>query len=117
MVNNGSESTANQFNLKNQSSYSSMSSSVEYKRLSSTSSDHHSSDETTKARSTSVSRRNSNPWQDKIGLSWSYQTILVFVVWYLFSFLTLFFNKYILMDERNDPVVLGMINLVTVSVM
>lgn len=40
-------------------------------------------------------------------LSWSTQTIAIFTIWYMFSFLTLFFNKYILMDDRNDPTILG----------
>lgn len=87
-----------------------MSSPVEYKRLSSTSSEKgsHPFDEITSrtADSKGSPRKHSHQWTN-IELSWSGQTITVFVIWYVFSFLTLFFNKYILMDERNDPVVLG----------
>ena len=86
--------------------------SVEYKRLLSSSSENASLSQVTEIPTTKLTdnktsqRKHSNQWTS-IELSWSKQTIVVFVIWYIFSFLTLFFNKYILMDERNDPVVLG----------
>jgi hypothetical protein len=43
--------------------------------------------------------------------SWSCsrQLVIVFVLWYLFSLITLFYNKFILMNPANDPTILGLL--------
>lgn len=54
----------------------------------------------------------SSVWKEKLAvptvLTWSPQLILVFSTWYFFSFVTLFSNKFILMNPSNDPTILGL---------